>query len=415
MRTLVANIGSLVTLEPLARAGRFTGIGPGDLGQLDGAWLAVEHGKVLALGTGTPPEQYKMYDRVDAGGGLVMPGLVDSHTHALYAGSRAGEFAARLGGATYQEIAAQGGGIQSTRAATRRATDRELETLLDERLSRLLALGITTVEVKTGYGLSVPEELRQLRLLKAYKSRAKQHLEITCLALHAASPEHASLKAYVQACVRELLPVVAAEGLAQWVDAFVESGYFSVDDVEPYAAKARELGLGVRLHADEFSDAGAAAAAADWGAASADHLQFASDRGVKRMAERGVVATLLPGTSLYTRLPFTSGRRFADAGVPVAVATDFNPGSCRLDNLAMLAAVAAVQAGLTPAEAIAAVTWVAAKALGLHSSKGALAPGFDADFLVYDLTHPNEWLADFGRTPPRAVFIRGALTCSGPR
>lgn len=402
MTLLVHDIGCLATLAPLAASRRVTRIRAQDLGIVRHAWLAAKDGRIQATGSGPVPASYRDYPSVDAQGGLVMPGMIDCHTHAIYAGSRASEFTARLAGATYQEIAARGGGIASTRAATRQASDAELLASLKARLDRMLALGITTVEVKTGYGLSVPDELRLLRLLKQFKAR--QHLEITCLALHASSPEHPDLASYVDACVRELLPTVAREGLAHWVDAFIEAGYFSVKDVEPYARAARALGLGLRLHADEFSDAGAAAAAADWGATSADHLQWAHGEGIRKMAAKGVVAVLLPGTSLYTRLPFTQGRTFADAGVPVAVATDFNPGSCRLDNLAMLAAVAAVQGGLTPAEAIAGVTFVAAAALTLETRKGALVPGFDADLLVYDLPDLDEWLADFGRTPPRHVM-----------
>lgn len=405
MKHVITNIGSLVTLAPLAKAARTTRIRPEDLGILKGAWLAVKDGKIEASGQGPVDKSFDGYHLVDAAGGLVMPGLVDSHTHAIYAGSRADEFSLRLSGASYQDIAANGGGIQSTRTATRKASDAELLSSLKARLDRMLTLGITTVEVKTGYGLSVPEELRLLRVLKG--ATAAQHLEVTCLALHASSPEHPTLSAYVDACVKDLLPIVAREGLAHWVDAFIEDGYFSVKDVEPYARKAKELGLGLRLHADEFSDAGGAAAAADWGATSADHLQFASADGIRKMAERGVVATLLPGTSLYTKLPFTQGRRFADAGVPVAVATDFNPGSCRLDNLAMLASIAAVHGGLTPAETVAGVTFVAASALRLHTRKGALTQGYDADFLVYDLPTLDEWLADFGRTLPRQVWVAG--------
>lgn len=400
--TLIHDIGELVTMAPLALTKKRTHIQAPDLGTATKAWLALDGGKVVATGAGPIPSTFAAYTRVDAGGGLVMPGLIDSHSHLIYGGSRASEFAARLAGATYQEIAAKGGGIQSTMRATRDTADDELLTLVHERLAKMRTLGITTVEIKTGYGLSVPAELRLLRLLKHV--RAAQHVEITCLALHARSPEHPDLKSYVAACVNELLPEVAADGLARWVDAFIENGYFSVADVEPYARKARELGLGLRLHADEFTDAGAAAAAADWGAAAADHLQFASDAGVRKMATSGVVATLLPGTSLYTRLPFTQGRRFADAGVPVAIATDFNPGSCRLDNLAMLAGVAAVQGGLTPAETVAAVTYVAASALGLQARKGALVPGYDADVLLYPLPRLYEWTADFGRTLPTRVW-----------
>lgn len=404
MSLLLENIGDLVTLAPLAASGRTTRVKDSDLGRLRGAWLAAENGKVLATGTGPVPNAFAKLTKVDAGGRLVMPGLVDAHTHLVFAGSRADEFNRRLNGATYQEIAAGGGGIQSTMKATRAASTDELVRVAQARLTRMLALGVTTVEAKTGYGLSVPEELRLLEVLQQVKAGAKQHVSVTCLALHAKSPDHPDLESYVSHCIRELLPVVAQRQLADAVDAFVETGYFSVADVEPYCLKAKELGLAVRLHADEFSDAGAAAAAARFGAASADHLQFAADAALPLMAEHRVTAIVLPGTSLYTKIPFTDARRFADADVPVAVASDFNPGSCLLDNLPFLATVAAVQCGLKPAEAVAAVTYVPAASLGLGRCKGALTAGFDADVQVHELYSIEEWLADAGRTPPRTVF-----------
>jgi imidazolonepropionase len=419
-RTLIHDIGDLVTLAPLARVGRAAVPSEESLGRERGAWLLLEKGRVAAHGTGKRPPLGSADVTIDAKGGLVMPGLVDCHTHAIYGGSRAAEFMQRLAGVTYQEIAAAGGGIQSTVKATRAASDDELLEGMAERLARWLAQGVTTVEVKSGYGLTVKDELRLLRIVKRARAAATtggktpggraihQEIAATCLALHAASDAHPSLADYVAACTTDLLPVVKADGLATWVDAFVETGYFSVQDVEPFIVKAKELGLGVRLHADEFSDAGAAAAAARWGAVAADHLQCASEAGVAAMAKAGVIATLLPGTSLYTRLPFTDGRRYARAGVPVAIASDFNPGSCQIDNLPMLAAVAAVQCGVSPAEAVAGVTLNAAWSLGLGARKGALTTGYDADVVLYELPDVAAWLADFGRTKPRAVWSRGA-------
>jgi imidazolonepropionase len=404
--TLITGIGQLVTLAPLAAERRATRVKDADLGIISGAWLALRDGRIERYGSGNPPA-FSGYERRDVGGALVLPGLIDAHTHPIFAGSRANEFAMRANGATYQQIAAAGGGIRASMTATRGATDEELLELLLARLGRLARAGVTTVECKSGYGLSVSEELRLLRVLTKARARTAQTLSVTCLALHAASPEHASLKDYAKACAEELLPVVAKEKLADSVDAFVEAGYFSVDDTRPYAEAAKRLGLAVRLHADEFSDAGAAEAAAAWGAQSADHLQFASDRGVEAMAAKGVTAVILPGTSLYTKIPFTAARRFADAGCPVAIATDFNPGSCQIDDLAMLATVAAVQSGVRPAEAIAGVTFVAAHALGLAQRKGALAPGYDADLQVVGLRSSDEWLADFGRTKPLAVYVSG--------
>lgn len=408
--TLLRNIGELVTLAPLAGAQRTTSIQTSDLGLLKKAWLLIdEDGHVAKIGSGDDPTALPAGTRtVDLGGALVLPGFVDSHTHLIWAGSRAGEMERRLSGESYQQIAASGGGIASTVHATRAARDDVLLQLSLGRARRLLSLGTTTLEAKSGYGLSLTEELRLLRILKKVAAATPQTLSPTCLALHAASPEHTSLRAWVDECTHSLLPIVAQENLADAVDAFIEGGYFSVEDVQPYIAQAQALGLRIRLHADEFSDASAAGAAAAWGAASADHLQCAGPMAPKAMAQAGVTATILPGTSLYTKLPFACGRRFADAGVPVAVASDFNPGSCMIDSLPMLATVACIHSGLTPAEAIAGITFVPAKSLGYGDHKGALAQGFDADFVVYPtLLNTGEWIADFGRTIPSEVWIKG--------
>ena len=409
-RLLVHNAGQLVTMGPLVRRGRLGGaVSRQELGILGPrAWLLIDEGRVVASGVGEPPRSLgPEVVVVDAQAGLVMPGLIDAHTHPIFAGSRAGEFARRSEGASYQDIAATGGGIRSTVAATTQASDRELQALLGGRLKRLLRQGVTTVEAKSGYGLTVAEELRLLRLLRRVST--PQTVVTTCLALHAASPDFARLADYVAAVTAELLPVVAREKLARYVDAFVETGYYSVAEVAPFMAAAAQLGLGIRVHADEFSDAGAAAAAAAWGAASADHLQCAATAGLQAMAAAGVVGVILPGTSLYTRIPFVDGRRLVDLGVPVAIASDYNPGSCAFDQLALLATVAAVQCGLTWCEALAAVTVIPAHSLGLAGRKGALAPGFDGDLLWFSAPGfgAEDWLADAGKTLPTSVWIRG--------
>jgi imidazolonepropionase len=403
---IIENIGDLVTLHPLVTENRNRNIKNEDLGRYSNAWLKITGGKISDFGTGKIPDKYEADKSISAEGGLVMPGMVDSHTHPIFGGNRAAEFSQRLDGVSYKEIADAGGGIQASVQGSRNASDDELLENLTLRLKRFCSRGITTVEVKSGYGLSVEEELRHLKILNLAKSKCPQTMSVTCLALHAASPEHKSLDSYVDQVVSELLPEVANENLADWVDAFIEDGYFTVKSVEPYARKAKELGMGIRIHADEFTDAGAASAAAEWGAASADHLQFASEESIKKMAGNDVVACVLPGTSLYTAIPYTNARQFLDAGCAVSIASDFNPGSCYIDNLSMLTTLAGLHCGFRPAEAIAAVTWTAATSLNLKN-KGALAKGSDADFLIYrDLKTADEWLYDFGRALPD-VFIAG--------
>ncbi|MCX6124536.1 MAG: amidohydrolase family protein, partial [Proteobacteria bacterium] len=275
------------------------------------------------------------------------------------------------------------------------------------RVSTFLSHGVTTFEAKSGYGLTVAEELRHLRLLRRIAKTSPATIYSTCLALHAIPKTEASARAWSQRCADELLPIVAKEGLAEAVDAFIENGYFTVDDCKPFLEKAKALGLDIRLHADEFSDAGAAACAAKVGALSADHLQFANPEGIRAMAHAGVVAMLLPGTSLYTGIPYTNGRAFAEASCPVGIATDFNPGSCPLDNLRLALTLGALHCKLTVAEAIAAVTWIPAKSLKMHHRKGALSRGMDADLVILPLKTCEEFVADLGRCKPTAVIANG--------
>lgn len=406
-RLLVHAIGELISCQPLAAAKRFTAIAERDLGRVQNAWLAIEAGRVLESGSGEPPARYRNWPALDAGGALVTPGLVDSHTHPIFGGDRTAEFAARLNGMSYQEIAARGGGIKSTIAATRAASDADLAASTRQRLDLFLSWGVTTLEAKSGYGQSVAEELRLLRILNKLAAEGPQTLSLTCLALHDVPRDCSSQEDFIRAMRDELLPQVATEKLADWVDAFVEEGYFSVAATRPLIERAQELGFGVRLHADEFAPSGAAEAAAAWGAASADHLQKASDTGISAMAQAGTVAVLLPGTSLYTRLSYTEARRFRERNCPIAVGSDFNPGSCYLPNLPMAASLAALYAGLSLAETLVAVTWNGARALRLEARKGALAPAYDADLIIHSCRTLEQWVADFGQNKPREVLIGG--------
>lgn len=406
---LIHNIGELITLAPLAKSRRLTKVSLNDLGRLKNAWLAMENGKVLATGEGPVPHSYQQFTPHDAQQSLIMPGLVDAHTHPIFGGSRAAEFCERLAGATYQEIAAKGGGIASTVRATRAASDEQLRSTLRTRLHASLALGVTTMEVKSGYGLSVPEELRLLRLLNEAKALTPQTLEVTCLALHAIPPEFQGKNAaFIQTMTTELLPQVAKERLATWVDAFVEKGYFMPADCDAYFAQAKKLGLKIRIHADEFADSGAAMAGVKWGARSADHMECTPREALEAMAAAQMIAIILPGTSLYTKIPYANGALMREVGCPVALASDFNPGSCQLNNMALVATLGALYCGLDLPHAIAAVTYVAAASLDLAHCKGALAPQFDADVVMYPMATVEDWLASMGRTMPTAVYAKGS-------
>lgn len=406
-KILVFNIGSLVTLETLAKEKRHVAISAEDLSIKSNAWLAVDQGKILASGTGVVPPIYAQFPQLDAKGRLVTPGLVDAHTHPVFGGDRTHEFAARLDGKTYQDIAKAGGGIKYSIRTTREASSGDLLDRCLGLLKTFLRHGVTTVETKTGYGQNAKEEIRCLEVLAEAKKRVPQTLSVTCLGLHDQPKDFADKSEYIKHMTEELLPEVKRRGLADWVDAFVENGYFSVEDVTPYFAKAQSLGLAIRLHADEFAPSGAAEAAAHWGAASADHMQKASDAGIKALAESGGVAVMLPATSFYTKIPYADAARFRERGCPIAVASDFNPGSCYLSNLPFVASLSALYCGLSPYEAFVGVTWNAAKALRLEARKGALAVGYDADFVIHELNTLEQWIADFGQTDPSAVYCAG--------
>jgi imidazolonepropionase len=404
---LIKNLKQVVTLKPLADAGTFTSIKPSDLGLIENAWMAFDGETIVDIGQGAVDPKYSKFESLDFSDCIALPGLIDAHTHPVFAGIRASEFCMRLQGATYQDIAKRGGGIQASVKKTAAASDDQLAQLVRQRMKTFAEHGVTTIEMKSGYGLSIEEELRHLRIIKKVAGQSAQTIVATCLALHAVPEHQASARDWADLCAEKLLPIVKTEHLADAVDAFIEDGYFSTADCDRYLKTAKSLGLSIRLHADEFSNAGAAKYAAEFGALSADHLQHTDQEGMKAMAAAGVVAILLPGTSLYTSIPYTDSRPFKSAGCAVALATDFNPGSCPVDNLRLVMTVGALHCKLTMAEAVAAVTWVAARSLRRESRKGALTIGRDADVLIMPISSCEEFVADLGRTKPRAVFARG--------
>lgn len=405
---LIKNISQLITLAPLSESPLKASVEEKDLGILEKAWLWLKQGKVEGFGEGASHSSLvpKGTPEISAEGSLVIPGLVDSHTHPLYGGDRSREFAARLNGKTYTEIAAAGGGIYSSVKQTMEEDDEKLLSSAKKRAENFLSHGVTTFEAKSGYSFTVEEDLRQLRLLKRLKKELSQTLRITALPLHVL-PKDKSPGDYIDELIKDFLPVVAKEGLADFVDMFIEEGYYEASSCEPFIQKAKELGFKVKIHADEFTRGGGAELAAKWEAVSADHLQFASREDQEALGKAHVVATLLPGTSLYTKIPYTQARGFLKASCQVAVASDHNPGSCQLSNLPMLTSLAALHCGLKAPEALAAVTFMGARALGLEKTKGALAQNYDADFLVLPFENYQSWLASFGEFKPQQVWLGG--------
>jgi imidazolonepropionase len=322
----------------------------------------------------------------DAAGRVVTPGFVDSHTHPLYAGGRQAEFAMRAEGADYEEIARAGGGILNSVDRTRSAPDSEIAANLARHLGTMLFLGTTTVEAKSGYGLDLHTEIRCLDILRSFSESWPQTVVATFLGAHEIPRDFAGRgDDYLAYLVSEVLPLVRQGNLASYVDIFCELGVFSAEQSRSYLTAAAAMGFGIRMHADEFHDTGGAAVAVETGAASADHLLSISDGNIRRISASTTVATLLPGTAFFLGKPWPPARKLLDSGAAVAIATDFNPGSCFCESMPFMINLAVCQCGFTIEEALTAATANGASALGLSGRKGCLQAGADADMVIWDL------------------------------
>jgi imidazolonepropionase len=349
---------------------------------------------------------------VDASGRIVLPGLVDPHTHLLFAGSREQEFVQRIEGKNYLEIAAAGGGINATVAATRQASKEELKAVARVRLRRMLEMGVTTAEVKSGYGLETATEIKMLEAINELALEEDlPHVVPTFLGAHEVPPEYRGRTAdYIQLLVTEMIPEVASRHLARFNDVFCEKGVFSLEESEKVLNAGIFHGLRSKLHADELTPLGGAELAADLKATSADHLLFVTDHGIDAMARARVVAVLLPGTAYFLSLGrYAPARRLIERGVPVALATDCNPGSCMTESLPLVLNMACTQMRLSPAEAISAATFNAAWAVGEAGRVGSLEPGKQADFVILDAPNHLHLCYHFGVNLVQAVFKHGRL------
>ncbi len=376
----------------------------------DGA-LVIRDGFIDWLGPSAdlpplPPD----IESIDATGQVVLPGFVDSHTHLVFAGSREDEFEQRLQGLTYQQIAERGGGINATVQRVRAAGKDELKALARPRLRRLLQHGVTTVEVKSGYGLTVADEIKCLEAIAELNAEGPLELVPTFLGAHAVPPEYRTNRdSYLRLLLQDMLPEVARCGLAEFCDVFCESGVFSLDESRRILARAHELGLRLKLHADELTPLGGAELAASLGATSADHLLCITDAGIEALAASGTVATLLPGTAFFLGVPYAPARRLIERGVAVALASDCNPGTCPTENLPLVGAMACTQMRMLPAETVNALTLNAAAALGRTHRLGWLEPGKQADLVICDVSDYRHLFYHFGINHVRRVIKRGRV------
>lgn len=372
-----------------------------------GTTLAVSDGRIAALGC---PEQAPARQTLDARGQWLLPGLVDCHTHALYAGDRMAEHVLKMQGASYADIAKAGGGILSTVKAVRAASETQLVEETLPRLEALRAEGVTSVEIKSGYGLDLDNELKMLRAIRALPRHIPMEVTATFIGAHAV-PAGRERGDYFDEVLEKMLPAVAEEKLADTVDIFVEHIAFGVDELKRFAERVRKLGLNLRAHTDQLSNLGATRLAAELGALSCDHLEHSEDADAAAMAKHGSVAVLLPGAFYFlkeTRKPPVE--IFRRHRVPLAVATDLNPGSSPVASLLTAMHMAGLMFGLTPDEVLAGVTRHAARALGRQGRIGALAPGLDADFCLWDLPAPEFLCYQLGGLKPSQRFFKGKRT-----
>ncbi|WP_394183276.1 imidazolonepropionase [Marinomonas posidonica] len=378
---------------------------------IENAAIGVRDGRIVWLDDMTKLPPYEAQQEQDFAGGWVTPGLIDCHTHLVFGGNRAGEFEQRLNGVSYQDIAKQGGGIAASVKATREASEASLLSSAKRRLSSLIQDGVTTVEIKSGYGLSLQSELKMLRVAGQLEEQLPIQVKRTCLAAHAMPSEFADKDAYIDYLCEEVLPQIADLGLADAVDAFCEGIAFSTEQVARYFEKANALGLPVKIHAEQLTSQGGTRMAASFQALSADHIEFIEEADVQAMAESGTVAVLLPGaffTLKETQKPPIAWLR--QYQVPMAIATDANPGTSPALSLRLMMNMACTLFALTPEEALAGATIHAAKALGIEETHGSLAVGKAADFVCWDVESPGELCYWLGGQLLKQRIQQGKLT-----
>lgn len=409
---VVTGCGQLVTLAKPDRTPR-VGAALRDLAVIEDAAFAVAGGRIVAVGSRdhvlATARDSAQTRHLDAGGAVVLPGFVDCHTHTAFAEYRLDEYEWRVAGTPYAEIAARGGGIAKSVEHLRRMPEDVLLDLTRRRVHNAIRYGTTTIEIKSGYGLDIENEMKQLRVVRSLRSELPIEIVATFLGAHAVPREAAAdRESYIQALIHEMIPRVAREGLAEFNDVFCEVGAFSREETERILRSGQRAGLKARIHADELTDMGAAELAASLGAVSADHLKQTSDRGIDRMAKAGVFGVLLPGTSFgLPSLDFAPARRMVDAGMRLAIATDFNPGSSTSESMPMMNSIACSHMRLSPAEALSMTTYNSAFVLGREDDVGSLEVGKRADFLVLGAQDFREVANHFGVNPVERVFVAG--------
>ena len=407
---ILKNIGKLVTMQGSSSFRVKEEMNKINI--IENAYIAVKNGKILAIGVGDEfgnlcGDDTKIHD---AEGLLVTPGLIDSHTHLIHGGSRENEFSMKLNGVPYIEILNNGGGILSTVKATKEASEEELYKKAKKSLDRMLEFGVTTVEEKSGYGLELNTEIKQLEVARALDKNHPVDLVHTFLGAHAVPEEYKeNHKAYIDILVDVMMPKIKDMGLAEFCDVFCEEGVFTIEESEYILQKAKEIGYKLKIHADEIESLGGAELAAKLGCVSADHLMAASDEGIKMMAENNVVANILPATSFNLNKNYADCRKMIDMGAIVSLSSDYNPGSCPSENLQLVMQLGCLHLKMTPNEVLTAVTINAAYAIDRADKIGSIEVGKNADFVVFDAFNVEYLMYHFGINHTKKVYKNGNL------
>ena len=407
---ILKNIGKLVTMQGSSSFRVKEEMNK--INMIENAYIAVKNGKILAIGVGDEfgnlcGDDTKIHD---AEGLLVTPGLIDSHTHLIHGGSRENEFSMKLNGVPYIEILNNGGGILSTVKATKEASEEELYKKAKKSLDRMLEFGVTTVEEKSGYGLELNTEIKQLEVARVLDKNHPVDLVHTFLGAHAVPEEYKeNHKAYIDILVDVMMPKIKDMGLAEFCDVFCEEGVFTIEESEYILQKAKEIGYKLKIHADEIESLGGAELAAKLGCVSADHLMAASDEGIKMMAENNVVANILPATSFNLNKNYADCRKMIDMGAIVSLSSDYNPGSCPSENLQLVMQLGCLHLKMTPNEVLTAVTINAAYAIDRADKIGSIEVGKNADFVVFDARNVEYLMYHFGINHTKKVYKNGNL------
>lgn len=411
-RILIKNIRSLLGVYEQAPE-RLCGSDMNVLPAINDAWLALEDGVIVDYGTMAEwpgISDWRDLEVIEADGRMVLPAWCDSHTHIVYAGSRVGEFVDRIHGLTYEEIAARGGGILNSAALLKDTPEEVLVESALKRLHDIQALGTGAVEIKSGYGLSLESELKMLRVIDRLKGLSPLTIKATFLGGHAIPKEYkTNPEGYVEHLINVMIPEVAAQGIAEYIDVFCEENYFSVAQTERILEAGVKHGLRPKTHVNQFNAIGGVAASVKYNALSVDHLEVLTDEDITALRGTSTMPVALPGCSLFIKIPYTPARKIIDAGLPLALATDYNPGSAPSGNMNLVNSLACIYMNMTPHEVINASTLNGAYAMGLHATHGSITIGKKASIIITEpISEPGEMMYSFGRNTIERVILASA-------